>query len=116
MSSCTPALADQRTSRWGIESVRRLCNLVEGECDALAFALGADGVAHRGGARTVAEFRLEIGAAVDALAWDGRVEPIGTPEDVELDVRAHRHRAADPPLADEAPGTHCVGDDIDLHG
>ena len=99
----------------GVQRVRRLGDFVEGKIDTLARAFAADRIAHRAGARAVAELGLEVGTPVDALARDGGIEPVGPPEDLRLNVGPHRQRPVDAALADKAPGTHSVGDDVDLH-
>src|SRR6185503_5949801 len=63
-----------------------------------------------------AELLGEIFVAADALARYPVIEKIRPPMDLDRDVRAQFQRLLQPALADEAPRTHHVGDDIDREG
>jgi len=62
-----------------------------------------------------AEFGFEIGLAVDAFARNPGIKEIRPPIHVDRDVGRARNRAFEPVLADIAPGTNDVGNDIDMH-
>jgi hypothetical protein len=95
--------------------VRRPTDAVEGEFD----ALGGAGVAHRvvdpGGADRTAELRDEIRFPADAGGRHVGIELKGAPADRDAEIRALRQGARQAALADEAPGTDQIGDDVDMH-
>src|SRR5436190_16557881 len=83
--------------------------------DTLGSAFTANSVAHRLGTWILAELRLQIGAPVHTLWRDGRIETVGPPVNVEIDFGPHCHHLRNAALADEAPRTNGVGNDVDIH-
>src|SRR5262249_40124491 len=69
------------------------------------------------GIRPVTRDRPELGGEIfltaDALAWHPGIEEIGPVAHHDGNAGLECDRLFEPPLADEAPGTHCIGDDID---
>ena len=106
------ALRDHRISR-GQSSVLVPADLVGGVGESLERGCGDDPLGDHRIALDRTEFGLQIGLPVDAFAWNPGVEEIGPPMDVDRDVRHERECVFEPALADEAPRTHHVGDDLD---
>jgi len=67
-----------------------------------------------GGGR--AELGRQVLLARDALARNPVVEEIRAPVHLDRDVGLHGDRLFQPALADEAPGTDHVGNDVDANG
>ena len=98
-----------------IDGVGRVFHALEGKIDALGLAGRADLVVDRLGVAGAAELELEILAPVHAAGRHVRVELEGAPVDRQVRLRPLGKGALQPALADEAPGTDRVGEDVDVH-
>jgi len=98
-----------------IERVGLPGDLVEPIGQTLARRRGRDAPGDRRIALDRAEFLFQIGLAIDAFARNPRVEKIGPPAHLDRDIRAKRQGLFQPALADEAPRTDDIGDDLDRH-
>ncbi len=61
------------------------------------------------------KFFLVVRVTVHAARGHIRIQLKGMPVDFELKFRALSHGSLEAAFADEAPGTHGVGDDVDTH-
>jgi hypothetical protein len=68
-----------------------------------------------GEAGVVAKLGAHVGAAVETLGRDRRIELKGTPAHRDHSVVRLRERRLEPPFADVAPGTDDIADDFDVH-
>src|SRR5205823_286607 len=64
---------------------------------------------------TLAELGLEIGFPLDAIRGDSRIEAERPPANLEFHIGALVQRPIQAALADKAPGTNGIGDDVDEH-
>src|SRR5690606_28843540 len=103
--------ADQSVA---VQRVRGFLDEVEAEIDADRRAKIADRVAHFLCALCT-EFLFEIGFAIHTALRNGRVELEGAPDKGDTFAAMDLQRLIEPLLADIAPGTDGVGDDVELH-
>ena len=108
------ALRDHRIRRW--QSSVLGCRLILSERveQALHRGGGDDAFGDHGVTLGRTEFGLQIGLPVDAFARNPGIEEIRPPIDIDGDVGNERDRGFEPALADKAPRTHHVGNDIDM--
>src|SRR4029078_10649071 len=98
------------------EGVRRLLNLVEVECEPLGLSGRANDVVDSLGLAVVAELRGEVFAAVHAGGMYSRMELERAPTRREPLLRAYLQRTFQAALADPAPGTDDICENVETHG
>ena len=99
-----------------IERVDRAGDALEVEIDPLRPARLGQPLVHRVDRSLSAELLGEIGAAVEAARRNAGIELEGMPAHDDIVVGAFAQRGLEPALADVAPGTDDVGDDVDDDG
>ncbi len=98
-----------------LQRVGRAFDAVEAEVDVLAGADLGDRREQAGGALAPAEPTRHVRRPVGTVRRHIRIDEVRAPGDLDVALRPTRERALEPALADEAPGTGGVGDDVDAH-
>src|SRR5690242_8219710 len=109
------ALARPEDQPMAVERVRLACDPVDRVEEPLRGRRRSDAAGNSVVALDGPEFCLQVFFPADAAARNPRVEKIGAPAHLHRNLGPDGERLFQPALADEAPGTDDVGDNVDRH-